>query len=73
MQTKATLKVVRTRVKRVLIYSMIENAPLSLLAWTQVANFISKRTTVCSYVPAKRLVGHQLSCPSVTRMALWYW
>ena len=38
-ETKATLKVVRTRVKRVLIYSKIENAALWSLPWTQVANF----------------------------------
>ena len=40
METKATLKVVRARVKRVLIYSKIENAILCSLPWTQVANFI---------------------------------
>ena len=44
METKATLKVVRTRVKRVLMYSMIENATLSSFPWTQVTNCISKGT-----------------------------
>ena len=41
--TKATLKVVRARVKCVLIYSNIENAIICSLPVTQVANFISKR------------------------------
>ena len=53
MKTKATLKVVRTKLKRVLIYSKIEKAILCLLPWTQVANFVSKGTiffNVCVYV-----------------------
>ena len=52
-ETKATSKVVRTRVKFVLIYSKIKNAALSSLPWTLVANFISKGTIFCRYVPAK--------------------
>ena len=54
-QTKATLKSVRTRVKRVLVYSKIENAVLCWLPWTQVANCISKGTIFCSYVPTTAL------------------
>ena len=42
---KATVKVVRTRLKLVLIYSKIDNATLCSLPWTQVANFISKGAT----------------------------
>ena len=53
VETKATLKVFRTIVKRVLLYSMTETAPLSLLPWTQVTNVISKGTLFCCYVPAK--------------------
>ena len=45
---KATLKVVRTRVKYVLIYLKIENVILCSLPWTQVANLISKGTKLCS-------------------------
>ena len=52
METKVTLKVVRTRVKRVLIYSKIENAVLCSLPWTQLEKFISKGTIFCNYVPA---------------------
>ena len=52
VETKATLKVVRTRVKSVLIFSNIETAALCSLPWTHVANFISKRTMLCSSVPA---------------------
>ena len=36
VETKATLKVVRTGVKRVLIYSMPENATFCSLPWSQV-------------------------------------
>ena len=50
METKATLKVVRTRVKRVLVYSMVENSLLSLLPWKQVANSILKGTIFLSLV-----------------------
>ena len=49
------LIVVRARVTCVLIYSNIQNATLCSLPWTQVANFISKRTIFCSYVPATTL------------------
>ena len=42
VETNATLKVVRTRVKYFLMYSKTENAILRSLPWTQVANFISK-------------------------------
>ena len=52
METKATLKVVRTRVKRVPIYSKLDNATFRSLPWTQVVNFIPKETILCSYVPA---------------------
>ena len=38
------MKVVRTRVKRVLFNSKIENATLCALPWTLVANVISKGT-----------------------------
>ena len=55
METKASLKVVRTRAKRVLVYSKIENTTLSALPWTQVANFISQGTIFCSYVAATAL------------------
>ena len=41
VETKATLKVVRTRVEHVLIYSLIENATPCSLPRTQVVNFIS--------------------------------
>ena len=44
METKATLRVVRTRVKYVLVYLKIENATLCSLPWTQVSNCISKGT-----------------------------
>ena len=52
VKTKTTLKVVRTRVKRVLIYLKIENTTLCSLPWTQVAHFISRGTIFCSLVPA---------------------
>ena len=39
MKTKATLKVVTTRIKRVLIYSKIVNATISSLPGTLVENF----------------------------------
>ena len=52
VQTKATLKVVRIRVNCVLLYSDIENVTLCSLRWTQVANFISKRTIFCCHMPA---------------------
>ena len=55
LEAKATLKVVRTRLKRVLIYSKIDNAFLCSLPWTHVAYFISKGTTFCSYLPAPAL------------------
>ena len=42
MDTKATLTIVRARVKYVPIYSNIENATLCSFPWTQVANFILK-------------------------------
>ena len=51
VQTKTTLKVVRTREKRLLTYTKIENAILCSLSWTHVANFISKGTIYCSCVP----------------------
>ena len=51
METKATLKVVRARVKCVLIYSKIEKATLCSLPRTQVANFVSKGTIFCSNIP----------------------
>ena len=44
MESNATLKVVRTRVKYVLMYSKTDNAILRSLPWTEVANFISKGT-----------------------------
>ena len=34
------------------IYSKIDNATLCSLPWTQVANFTSKGTVLCSYVSA---------------------
>ena len=52
VETKATLKVVKTRLEHVLIYSKIENASLCPLPWTQVANFISEGTMFCNYVSA---------------------
>ena len=52
VETKATLKVARTGVKRVLVYSKIENGTLCSLPWTQVVNFMSKGTIFCRYVPA---------------------
>ena len=55
MDSKATLKVVRARAKRVLIYLMIKNVTPSSLPWTLVANCISKGTIFCSHVPAKDL------------------
>ena len=55
METKANLKVARTRLKRVLVYSKIDNATLCSLPWTQVVNFIPKRTIFCSYVPVTAL------------------
>ena len=54
-----TLKVVGTRLKRVLIYSKIDNATLCSLPWTRVVNFISKGTTFCSYVPVSVSVSAQ--------------
>ena len=48
-----TVKVVRTRAKLVRIYSVIENATLSLLPWTLVTNFISKETIFCSLYQQK--------------------
>ena len=51
LETKVTLKVVRTRVQRVLLYSKTENATLCSLPWTQAVNFISKGTMFCSYAP----------------------
>ena len=50
VKTKETLTVVRARTKCVLISSNIENATLCSLAWTQVANFLSK--IFCSYITA---------------------
>ena len=47
---------VRTREKRVLFYSKIKTATLSVLPWTLVANFISKGTIFCTYIPAIGLV-----------------
>ena len=56
METKATLKVVRTRLMRVLIYSKKDNATLCSSPWTHVVNFISKGTIFRSlYVPATAL------------------
>ena len=54
LETKATLKVVRTRVEHVLIIIFIDREcyPFSSIPWTQVANFISKGTVFCSYEPA---------------------
>ena len=52
METKTTVKVVRARVKRVLIYLKIEIATLSSLPRTLVTNFVPKGTLLCSYVPA---------------------
>ena len=51
-KTKATLKVVRTRIQYVLIYSKIENALFWSILWTQVANCTLKGTMFGSYVPA---------------------
>ena len=51
LETKASLKVLRTSVKRVLIYSKIEKAILCSLPWAQVANFVSKGAITCSDVP----------------------
>ena len=51
-ETKTTLIVVRTREKQVIIYWKIERATLCSLPRTQVANFILKGTTFCSYVSA---------------------
>ena len=48
VETKATLKVVRTRLKRVLIYSKIDNATICSLPWTQVVHFILEGTIFCS-------------------------
>ena len=42
VETRATLKVVRTREKRVLIYWKIEHATLCSLPWTQVANYFKR-------------------------------
>ena len=63
METKTTLKVVRTRIKRVLIYLKIENATLSSLPWTQVANFISKRDNILQLCNSNSLVYYLLLCP----------
>ena len=52
VETKGILKVVRTRVRRVLIYSNIDSATLCLLPWTQDANFISKGAIFFSHVPS---------------------
>ena len=54
-ETKATLKVVKARLKRVLIYSKIQNATLCLLPWTQVAHFISKGTIFAATYQLGRL------------------
>ena len=48
VETMATLTVVRERVSCVLIYSNIENAPLSSLPWTQVANVASWGDAWCN-------------------------
>ena len=53
VETKAPLKVVRTRVKRILVYSMTQNAIRSALPWTVVAKCISKGAAFCSYLPAQ--------------------
>ena len=50
METKATLKVVRARVNRVLIYSRIENATLSLLPWTLQTLFQNGQYFVATFV-----------------------
>ena len=52
VETKATLKVARTKGKRVPIYWKKEDAILCSLPRTQVTNFISKGTLFCSYVAA---------------------
>ena len=53
VETKATLKVVRTSGKYVLrkLYSKLEKATVCSLPRTQVANFISEGTIFCGYVP----------------------
>ena len=50
-ETKAAMKVIRTSGKYVLMYSKMEKAVVCSLPRTQVANFISKGTIFCGYVP----------------------
>ena len=65
-ETKATLKVVRTRFRRVLIYSKIDNATRGSLPWTQVVNFISKGTMLCKLRTSDSLVHNQVPYPRLT-------
>ena len=63
-ETKATLKVVRTRVKRVLMYTRIENAALCLLPWTQAVIAGVKRVLIYTKIENASLCsyhGHKLS------------
>ena len=57
METMATLKVVRTRVKYVLVNSKIENAILCSLPWTQVANFCFQKGPYVVATYQKQLTG----------------
>ena len=70
METKATLKVVRTRVKCVLIYSNIETATLCSLLRTQVANFIVKMYNALQLCTSNRLVDYQLPCPPLNSLTV---
>ena len=60
METKVTLKMVRTGVKRVLIYSKIENATLCSLPWTQAVNFYFKRDNILQLRTSNSLVDYLL-------------
>ena len=65
METKVTLKVVRTGVNRVLIlYSEIENATLFVTMDTSCKLYFPMNIFF-SYVPATALVDYELPCPSL--------
>ena len=70
VEAKVTLKVVRTGVKRVLMYSKVENATFCSFPWTQTVNFISKGTIFHSYV-LNSLVDYRLPCAPLSGQSVF--
>ena len=69
VETRVTLKVVRTRLKLVLINSKIENAALRSLPWTSSCKLHFKRESILQPLTSNSSADYRVPCPPLTPLS----